>query len=74
MNILFRELNELYMGRSLSNNVVQYGEFAAGESDFSRSEDYWLSVFADEAQELSLITDFPRQESRPLTAVPYMIQ
>ena len=62
--VFFRELNELYMGRKLDEKVVQYGEFAATEPDFSRSEEYWLSVFADEAQELSLITDFPRQEKQ----------
>ena len=61
MTVFLRELNELYMGRTLPDNPTQYREFALQKVDNMLSEQYWLSVFADELPVLELNTDFPRK-------------
>ena len=61
MPILFRELNELYMGRTLDKSPVQYREFAAQKHNHMQAEQYWRSVFADEPPVLEMNTDYPRQ-------------
>ncbi|MBR2418601.1 MAG: amino acid adenylation domain-containing protein, partial [Clostridia bacterium] len=62
--IFYRELNELYMGRELQKNAVQYGEFVLKETDIEESEKYWLSVFEDKVPTLELNTDYPRREKQ----------
>ena len=58
--ILFKELNELYMGRELSRNPIQYGEFAVINNYTDENEKYWLGVFADEVPDLELPRDYQR--------------
>ena len=60
MPVFFKELNELYMGRDVSANVVQYGEFAVQKVSLEESEKYWLSVFDDEIPVLEMPTDIQR--------------
>jgi hypothetical protein len=64
MNVMFRELNELYMGRELKESV-QYGEFAVSDGYTEENESYWLKVFEEETVTLELRTDFtrPKQQS-----------
>lgn len=64
MNVMFRELNELYMGRELKESV-QYGEFAVSDGYTEENESYWLKVFEEEPVTLELRTDFtrPKQQS-----------
>ena len=64
MPVLFKELNELYMGRDISTDVVQYGEFAVQEVNLEESEKYWLSVFDDEIPVLELPTDTQRTDKQ----------
>ena len=59
MPVFFRELNELYMGRSLSD-TVQYGEFAVNDGYTQENESYWLGVFEEEAPVLEIPADYPR--------------
>ena len=60
--VFFKELNELYMGRKIAKEAVQYGEFAAQKVNTEQCEKYWLSVFEQETQELSMPADFARPE------------
>ncbi len=60
MPVFFKELNELYMGRSLSENVVQYGEFAVQQTNTEKSENYWLDIFKEETPALELPADYQR--------------
>jgi len=64
MPVFLRELNELYMGRELSESPVQYRAFAAREQDMTDHEDYWLSVYREELPELALNTDFKRGQKQ----------
>ncbi len=64
MPVFFKELNELYMGRDIGADVVQYGEFAVQKVEFEDSEKYWLSVFNDEVPVLELPTDIPRTDKQ----------
>ena len=59
MPVLFKELNELYMGRELPE-TTQYGEFAVEQTDAQSSEKYWLETFAEEVPTLELPVDYPR--------------
>ncbi len=59
MPVFFRELNDLYMERELSD-PLQYGEFAVTDGYTEKNEKYWLDMFADEAPELNLPTDYSR--------------
>ncbi len=61
--ILFKEFNELYMGRELKE-TVQYGEFAVTDSYTKENEKYWLDVFSEEINTLDLPTDFQRPEAQ----------
>lgn len=61
MPIFFRELNELYMGRTLDKKPVQYREFPIQKHDYTQAAQYWRSVFADELPVLEMNTDHPRQ-------------
>ena len=63
MNVLYRELNELYMGRELKE-TVQYGEFAVSDGYTEENEDYWLNVFKEAPAPLELRTDFARPEQQ----------
>lgn len=64
MPIFLRELNELYMGRTLTSVPVPYRQFAMEQQDYKDSEAYWLSVYADELPVLELNTDFKREPKR----------
>ena len=64
MPVFFKELNELYMGRDIGADVVQYGEFAVQKVNLEDSEKYWLSVFNDEIPVLELPTDIPRTDKQ----------
>ncbi len=64
MPVFFKELNELYMGRAIENDAVQYGEFAMQEVNLEESEKYWLSVFNDEIPALELQTDIARTDKQ----------
>ncbi|MBQ3135946.1 MAG: amino acid adenylation domain-containing protein [Clostridia bacterium] len=59
MPVFFKELNDLYMGRKLSD-TVQYGEFAVTQGYTEENEKYWLREFAEKVPELNLPTDYPR--------------
>ncbi|MBO5937117.1 MAG: amino acid adenylation domain-containing protein, partial [Clostridia bacterium] len=61
LNVLYKELNELYMGRELKE-TTQYGEFAATDGYTEDNEKYWLDIFKDEVPSLEMRTDFPRTE------------
>ncbi len=63
MPVLFKELNELYMGRELPD-TVQYGEFAVKDGYTQENEKYWLDVFNREVPDLVLPMDFARKESQ----------
>ena len=64
MPIFLRELNELYMGRSLDTAPVQYKQFAVQAQDHTESEKYWLSVYNDEIPVLEINTDFHRGQKQ----------
>ena len=64
MPIFLQELNELYMGRTLEKEPVQYRQFAVQKNDYTESEQYWLSVYGDELPELELNTDYKRTRRR----------
>ncbi len=65
MPILFRELNELYMGRTLPparsymEYAVQQQEFA-GSTEYKAQESYWQQVYEADTEELTINTDYPR--------------
>ena len=61
--VIFRELNELYMGREIREEAVQYGEFAAKQTDYAENEKYWLDVFLTQPPSLEL----PYDRQRPAT-------
>jgi len=61
LRVIFRELNELYMGRKLPA-TVQYGEFAIKDGYSKENEKYWLDTFSGELPVLNLKTDFSRPE------------
>ena len=58
--VLFKELNELYMGREISGEAVQYGEFAVTNQYTAENEKYWLDIFSDEVSDLDLPKDYQR--------------
>ncbi len=62
--IFLRELNELYMGRTLENAPVQYKQFAVQKQNHSASEKYWLSVYSDDVPVLEINTDFHRGQKQ----------
>lgn len=64
MPVILHELNELYMGRSLDDITVSYQQFAAEATDYTKSEEYWLSVYNDELPELELNTDYKRSRQQ----------
>lgn len=64
MPIFLRELNELYMGRTLENTPEQYKHFAVQKQGHSESEKYWLSVYGDEVPVLEINTDFHRGQKQ----------
>ncbi len=64
MPVFLRELNELYMGRKLTETPTQYRAFAAQRQDMTAHEDYWLSVYREELPELALNTDFKRGQKQ----------
>ena len=64
MPVFLKELNELYMGRELEDNGVQYGEFAVQKVNLGDCEKYWLSVFDDEIPVLELPTDIARTDKQ----------
>ena len=64
MPVFLRELNELYMGRSLDATPVPYKRFAVMPQDHTASEQYWLEVYRDEVPELSINTDFKRGQKQ----------
>ena len=61
MPVFLRELNELYMGRTLIGNPVQYREFSIQNHCDIQSEQYWLSVYSDAPPVLEMNTDYPRK-------------
>ena len=64
MPVFFRELNELYMGRKIESEAVQYGEFACETQKNEEGEKYWLSVYDDEPPVLEINTDFKRGQKQ----------
>ncbi len=64
MPVLFKELNELYMGREIKSDTVQYGEFATEKKSHTESESYWLKTFEEEILPLDLPSDYPRKGKR----------
>ena len=64
MPVFLRELNELYMGRTLDTTPVPYKRFAVTPQDHSESEKYWLDVYKDEVPELTINTDFKRGQKQ----------
>ncbi len=64
MPVFLHELNELYMGRELSDNVVPYKFFAVSQKDHTESEQYWTSVFKDEVPVVELNTDYKQDQKQ----------
>lgn len=64
MPIFLRELNELYMGRTLPPVSAPYRQFAMQTQDYSESEAYWMSVYSDEPPVLDMNPDFKREQKR----------
>ena len=64
MPVFIKELNELYMGRSLENDTVQYKAFTAKDNFRKADEDYWMSVFSDGTPEFEMNTDFKRKKEQ----------
>jgi len=64
MPVFLKELNELYMGRSIGNTPVQYKQFAVQKQDHTESEKYWLSVYSDEVPVLEINTDYHRGQKQ----------
>ncbi|GFI36066.1 tyrocidine synthase 3 [Lachnospiraceae bacterium] len=60
MPVILHELNELYMGRPLEDITSAYQQFAMEITDYTKSEEYWLSVYHDEFPNLELKTDYNR--------------
>ena len=58
--VFFKELNELYMGRIIKDEAVQYGEFALEQSMEPTDEKYWMEVFSEDVPELELPKDYQR--------------
>ncbi len=69
MPVLLGELNELYMGRELAP-TRSYMEYAVRQQNFTDSEeykaqeDYWLNVYKEETEELTINTDKPRGQKQ----------
>ncbi len=69
MSVLFRELNELYMGRTLPP-ARSYMEYAVRQQAFASSEEYqaqeryWQQVYETDTEELTINTDYPRGQKQ----------
>ena len=64
MPVFLKELNELYMGRSIETAPVQYKRFAVESHDHTESEKYWLSLYGDEVPALEINTDYHRGQKQ----------
>lgn len=66
IEIIKREIAELYQGLELTPLRLQYRDFAAWQTaqlqsdDVKKQEQYWLKRFAGDVPVLNLPTDFPR--------------
>ncbi len=66
MDILFKEIIQLYEGNELAPLKIQYKDYANWQNQLFESEqmrkqeEYWSGVFKDEIPQLNLITDFQR--------------
>lgn len=66
MSILIRDFKDLYCGKLLKQQNIQYKDFAAWQKDFldsnemKESEQYWLNMYRDDIPVLNLPTDFNR--------------
>ena len=65
-NILLREFMELYEGRRLSEQKLQYKDFSVwqnalhGTDILKKQEDFWLNSMSGTLPVLNLCTDYPR--------------
>ena len=71
MPVFFRELNELYMGREIKEDAVQYGEFAVTDGYTKENESYWLDVFSTQAPSLELPCDRQRPAEQSFDGAVY---
>lgn len=68
-NILIREFIELYHGRLLDQQVVQYIDFSEwhnslyAQGKLKKQEDFWMKIFDKDIPLLNLPTDYPRGET-----------
>ena len=66
MSILIKELGELYGGKELKKQKIQYKDFSEWQNTYQRSgvmkeqEKYWLEIFADEVPVLNMPLDYTR--------------
>jgi len=66
INILLKEITELYQRKELKELEVQYKDFAIWQNELFKSSDmdkqrkYWLDRFQDEIPVLDLPIDYPR--------------
>ena len=62
LNILIYELMELYNGKDLPENNLQYKDYSewVNSIDLTSQKEYWLEKFSDEIPVLNLITDYQR--------------
>jgi len=64
--ILWQDITNLYSGKSLSEQKMQYKDFAAWQNEYllsepgKQQEEYWLDVFSGELPILELQTDYTR--------------
>jgi len=66
INILFKELMDLYRGKELPALQIQYKDYWEWQNRREdkgikkRQEDYWMDVFTGEVPVINLPTDYPR--------------
>ena len=66
INIIVRELMDLYEGKTLADLKVQYKDFSHWQNKLlssaysEKAEEYWVNRFAGKIPVLSLPTDYPR--------------
>nr|P0C064.2 RecName: Full=Gramicidin S synthase 2; AltName: Full=Gramicidin S synthase II; Includes: RecName: Full=ATP-dependent proline adenylase; Short=ProA; AltName: Full=Proline activase; Includes: RecName: Full=ATP-dependent valine adenylase; Short=ValA; AltName: Full=Valine activase; Includes: RecName: Full=ATP-dependent ornithine adenylase; Short=OrnA; AltName: Full=Ornithine activase; Includes: RecName: Full=ATP-dependent leucine adenylase; Short=LeuA; AltName: Full=Leucine activase [Brevibacillus b len=66
MQIITKEIADLYKGKELAELHIQYKDFAVWQNEWFQSaalekqKTYWLNTFAEDIPVLNLSTDYPR--------------
>jgi amino acid adenylation domain-containing protein len=70
MSILIKEFVDLYGGKELDKQRIQYKDFSQWQNNYMKSEDmqrqkrYWLEMFSDEVPALDMPLDYIRPAMR----------